>query len=39
MLILYLYKINIWLTIIGSSNLIYFFVKISCNFFNFANNL
>ena len=37
-LILYLYKINIWLTIIGSAILVYLFVKVTSKFLIYANN-
>ena len=37
-LILNLYKINIWLTIIGSAILIYLFIKITSKFLIYANN-
>ena len=38
-LILFLYKINIWLTLIGSIILIYFFVTITSKVLIFINNL
>ena len=37
-LILNLYKINIWLTIIGSAILVYLFIKITSKFLIYANN-
>ena len=37
-LILYLYKINIWLSIIGLAILVYFFVKVTSRFLIYANN-
>ena len=37
-LILNLYKINIWLTIIGSAILVYLFVKVTSKFLIYANN-
>jgi len=38
-LILFLYKINIWLALIGSIILIYFFVTITSKVLIFINNL
>jgi len=38
-LILFLYKINIWLAVIGSIFIIYLFIKITSKVLIFINNL
>ena len=38
-LVLFLYKINIWLTVISSIILIYVFVIITSKFLTYVNNL
>jgi len=38
-LILFLYKINIWLAVVGSIVVIYLFVKITSKVLMFINNL
>ncbi|WP_415303849.1 hypothetical protein [Candidatus Pelagibacter sp. Uisw_090] len=37
--ILFLYKINIWLAVVGSIIVIYFFIKITSKVLIFINNL